>query len=345
MSPASRDGEAEPGRPHRADWGRVADGVFLAGLGVFFLLATTRGLPAGFWVEAVSFWPVLLVSAGIRIIFEKTAMPWGVLLGPIVVLATLFWLAWGDRPEIRPPGEWRALSAERPEGAERVRVHAKLAGVRVHLEARPLSPSLLAEGRAASRDSETHLEVSHDDGDATLRLQGRRGGFLLIGRRREVWELGLTDRIPLDVDVDGVFIRADVDLRRGRTTAVEVRGAFNSTTLRLPPPTGKVTIRLEGAFSTFGVIVPEGTPVRHHGPGFPVNFVSKGPAPEGFSGEEPGYQVIVEGAFTMLNIEEGPPPPGGWPPSHAEEPEVSPLPAEAGRPPAEDPGGAAPSGT
>jgi hypothetical protein len=96
MSPGSQDPDRESPRP-AADWGRVADGVFLAGLGAFFLLATTRGVPDGFWVEAVSFWPVLLVSWGIRIVFEKTRMQWGVLLGPAVVLSTLFWLAWGDR--------------------------------------------------------------------------------------------------------------------------------------------------------------------------------------------------------------------------------------------------------
>jgi hypothetical protein len=115
-----------------------------------------------------------------------------------------------------------------------------------------------------------------------------------------------------------------------------------------------VEIRLQGAFSDYDVIVPEGTPVRHHGPGFPINFVSKGPATDGISDEEPGYQVIIEGAFTMLDIEEGPAPEGGWPPlpEPAEAPDADvpteALPVEApaegeSRPPAEDPDGAAPS--
>ena len=355
MSPDRRDPDTEAPRP-AVDWGRVADGVFLAGLGIFFLVATTRGLPEGFWMDAISFWPVLLVSAGIRIVFEKTWMAWGVMLGPGVVLATLFWLAWGDRPDILPPGEWRTLSAERPGDVERAKVFAKLTGVHVDLEARPLAPSLLAEGRAASRESETRLRVSDDDGMATVRLQGRRGGFLLIGTRREVWELGLTSRLPLEVDLNGAFIRADVDLRKGQATYAEVNGAFNSVTLRLPPPQKDVTIRLEGAFNSFDVIVPEGTAVRYQGPGFPIGWVSRGPGSGDYPDGEPGYRVILDGAFTVVDIEEGPAPEGGWPPLlppteapdadapdeplPAEDPDGTSPPADTGpQPPAEDPGG------
>ena len=106
MSPDSSGSGSDHARP-QADWRRVADGVFLAGLGVFFLLATSRGLPDGFWVEAMSLWPVLRVSWGIRIVFEKTRFAYGMVLGPAVVLGTLFWLAWGDRPQLPPPGECR----------------------------------------------------------------------------------------------------------------------------------------------------------------------------------------------------------------------------------------------
>jgi hypothetical protein len=338
------------------DWGRVADGVFLAGLGVFFLLATTRGIPDGFWVEAVSFWPVLLVSWGIRIVFEKTAMPWGVLLGPAVVLATLFWLAWGDRPQLPPPGEWRALSVEGPEDVHRARLLVHMGGARVDIEARPLGSTTLAEGRVASRDGERRLRASEDEGEATVRLEGRRRGIMLIGLRHELWELGVTDRILLSVDMSGAALRANLDLRRGHATNSELSGAFNSVTLQLPRPSHQVAIRLEGAFNAFDVIVPEGTPVRYEGPGFPIGWVNKGPARNGLSDEEPGYRVILDGAFSFVDIDEGPAPEGGYPtplpprverpegeePRPPEAPDAAAPPAEAEpHPPAEDPNGSA----
>ena len=159
----SRNSLDDVPRP-RTDWGRVADGVGLAGLGVFFLVATVRGLPDGFWMEAISFWPVLLVSAGIRIVFEKTPLAAGMILGPLVVVGTLFWLAWGDAPQIRPPGEWQALSADRPPGVERARVDAELAGVHVGLESRPLGPGpLRILGRCNGNSSSATATVTVQD--------------------------------------------------------------------------------------------------------------------------------------------------------------------------------------
>jgi hypothetical protein len=328
----------------------VADGVFLAGLGVFFLTATARGLPDGFWIDAVSLWPVLLVSAGIRIVFDKTALAWGVVLGPLVVLGTLFWLAWGTPPERLPPGEWHEVAAERPPGTRSARVTAEMAGVEVSLTAGSLEPGLMATGRVASRDRTPELRVDDASGETTLRLRGRQGGFLVLGTRREVWELALEDDLPLSVDLEGVFIRTSADLRSGWVTEAKVSGAFNAWLLRLPPTVDPVNIRLEGAFSTFDVTVPEGTPVRVQGSGFPLNWLHKGPASDGHSDEEAGYNVIVEGAFSVVNIEESTAPEGGWPaprrarPSGTGEAGADEAPGQAsGAPsPPEDPDGATP---
>jgi hypothetical protein len=335
MASGSDDSGTEHSRP-QADWRRVADGVFLAGLGVFFLLATSRGLPEGFWIEAAKLWPVLLVSFGIRIVFEKTRFAYGMVLGPAVVLGTLFWLAWGDRPQLPPPGEWQALSVDRPEGLDRARVQLHLGGASVDLDARPLPPTLLAEGRVAARDNTTRLHLTDEEGEATLRLGERRQGILLIGLRHETWELGVTDQIPLSLDLSGAGVSANVDLRRGHAADSRVRGAFNTVTLHLPRTAEQVTIQLKGAFNSFDVIVPEGTPVSYEGPGFPIGWINEGPAADSLSEDEPGYRVILDGAFTFLDIDEGPPPEGGW--SEPLPPATHPAKDEP-HPPAEDPDG------
>ncbi len=96
-------------------------------------------------------------------------------------------------------------------------------------------------------------------------------------------------------------------------------------TLRLPRTAEQVTIKLKGAFNSLDVIVSEGTAVRYNGPGFPLGWVNKGPAEDGLEDGEPGYRVILEGAFSFVDIDDGPAPEGGW---------SEPL------PPAEDPDGA-----
>ena len=93
--------------------------------------------------------------------------------------------------------------------------------------------------------------------------------------------------------------------------------------------------------------VPEGTPVRYHGPGFPIVWLDEGPASDGAGEGEPGYEVVLEGAFSVVNIEETEPPEGGWPPARppletepqdAEAEESGPEQEEASPP--EDPSGA-----
>jgi hypothetical protein len=302
--PNSEPETSQPG----PDWGRVADGVFLIGLGVFFLVAQEKGLPESFWLELVPFWPILLVSLGIRVLFSKTRMSWAIVLGPLVVLAALFWLGFGDRPPLPPPGEWRPLSADRPPDVDRARILADLASARLDLEARPLAPQLLADGRAASRDSEPRLQVSEDAGEATVRLRGGRSGVVMVAARREHWQLAVSSGLPVSTELEGAFISGNIDLRKGRLAYGAVGGAFNTVVLRLPQPQEPVRIRLEGAFNAFDVTVPEGTPVRIHGPGFPINYLEEGPAERGLSEDGPGYEVILRGVFNSLDIREEPAP-------------------------------------
>ena len=84
----------EAARP-TADWARAAEGIQLAGIAVFLLMNTMGVLPWSFWLDAIALWPVLIMSAGVRIAFEKTRAPWLLLIGPVLVLGSLAWVASG----------------------------------------------------------------------------------------------------------------------------------------------------------------------------------------------------------------------------------------------------------
>jgi hypothetical protein len=315
------------------DWGRVADGVGFAGFGVFLLLSTVHGLPPGFWLDALSFWPVLLVSAGIRIIFDRSPLPWGALLGPLVVIGTLCWLAWGSPPQAAPPGEWHAVSAPRPPGVERLTLRATSIGGRLEIEARPLGPDLLARGRSASRRGRAVFRDTVEDHEVKLRLEGRQGGgVIVVPGRKELWQLAVADDVPLRVDIDCVMVRSDLRLEHGRVSGVEAKGPFQATELRLPAPHERVGVHLAGPFGSFTVVVPEGVPVHVQGPDAPFNLIFRGPARDRPIGDEPGYEIRFDGVFCSLSVEEGPPAAAPGPPPPAEA-----LPAAAPASPAEAP--------
>jgi hypothetical protein len=88
--------------------------------------------------------------------------------------------------------------------------------------------------------------------------------------------------------------------------------------------------------------------VRYDGPGFPLVWGDRASTQEEIGEDMPGYEIILEGAFSVVNIEECPPPEGGWPaprmspePPETREESAEPAPAETGSgPPPEDPDGA-----
>jgi hypothetical protein len=332
----------ERGYPGGVDWGRVADGVGLAGFGVFLLLSTAHGLPAGFWLDALSFWPVLLVSAGIRIVFDRSPLPWGALLGPLVVIGTLCWLAWGNPPQGAPPGAWHDVSAARPPGVERVTLEASSVGGRLEVEARALGPDVLARGRSASRHGRALFRETVEDHEVKLRLEGRQGGGVIVmPGRKELWQLAVADDLPLRVHLDGVMVRSDLRLEHGRVSGVDLEGPFQATELRLPATRARVGVHLGGPFGSFTVVVPEGVPVHVQGPDVPFNLLFRGPARDQPIGDEPGYEIRFEGVFCSLSIEEGPPAaaPAPAPPAEAppRPPAEAPPPAASPPPPPEAP--------
>jgi hypothetical protein len=97
---------------------------------------------------------------------------------------------------------------------------------------------------------------------------------------------------------------------------------------------------MNGVFNSLSLSVPEGTPVRVHGPGLPFNAVDRGV--RGAEGR-PGYDVNVQGIFSAVEVRTDPalsrePPPVVRPADAPAPvpPAAPPLPSPS-RPPAEAP--------
>jgi hypothetical protein len=325
-------GAEKPG----ADWARAAEGIQLAGLAVFLLLNTMGYLPWSFWLDAIALWPLLIMSAGIRIAFEKTRARWLVLVGPAIILGGLAWLASGARPE-RPAGPMQAETVDRPEGVERVEVETRLAGARVGVAVvDQMPPGRLVDGGSVGRHESARLEAEADGGVARVRLRGgERHGVVFLPRPKERWDLRLPAELPLRVRVAGAGVSGELDLTAGTVEGLQADGVFIGVDARLPAPRQETEVRMKGVFNSLDLVVPDGVPVRVHGAGLPFNAVDRGV--RGTEGR-PGYDVHVEGIFSAVEVRTdraiSPEPPPR--PSPAATPAPSPAPE---RPPAEAPPG------
>ncbi len=304
--PSTTDPETGPAKRRRPDWVHATDGVFLIGLGVFALLNASGKLPWSFWYDALSLWPILLVSMGLRIAVERSRTPWLSLLGPVVVLTTLAALATGRLDAA--PGPWQSVAVARPQGAETLTLRVKFASARVDVASRPVLAGLMVEGRQGSRESKARVATKQEGAEAkvTLDMQNRGWSSLLPGRISR-WELGATDAMPVKVELDGVLIGGRFDFTRSQLEPSHFRGAFNGIDLRLPRPAAPVRIDVGGVFNAVDLYVPAGTPIRVHGPGYPFNIVDRGSG-DPKDAANPGYEVHFGGVFSRVGVSELPTP-------------------------------------
>jgi hypothetical protein len=295
MTEGERRAAARPG----ADWARAAEGLQLVGFAVFLLLNTTGALPWSFWIDAIALWPVLVMSAGVKIAFEKSRAPWLLLLGPALVLGSLAWLASGQRPE-GPVGPWEEASLERPEGTRQVALEARLAGTRLRVVAADDLPAdRLVVGRSVGRSESTRFDAHARDGVAEVRLDGGRKNVVFLPRPRQRWDLRVPAGLPLRLDVKGAGVGGDFDLTAGSLDGLRSQGVFIGVGARLPAPRRDTDVRMAGVFNSLTLTVPEGTPVRVEGAGLPFNAVDRGvPGTDG----RPGYNVRLEGIFSAVEV-------------------------------------------
>jgi hypothetical protein len=337
----ARCGGASEVEPQGANWPKAAEGIQLAGFAIFLLLNTTGVLPWSFWLDAIALWPLLIMSAGIKIAFEKSRARWLVLLGPVIILGGLAWLASGHRPEMAT-GPWEAENLSRPQGTEKVELEAELAGARLHLVAADDVPQgILVEGRSHGRGDNVRFEVDAEEGTARVHVGGgKKHNVVFMPRPREGWDLRLPARLPLRVHVSGAGVGADFDLTAAPLDGLVTEGIFIGVDARLPAPRKDTEIRMNGVFNSLSLSVPEGTPVRVHGPGLPFNAVNRGM--RGAEGR-PGYDVSAQGIFSAVEVRTDaassrePPPVTPAATAHPEAPHgPSPAPSPR-RPPAEAP--------
>jgi hypothetical protein len=284
------------------DWVRLADGVFLAGLGVFAYLSATDRLPWTFWFDVLSMWPILLITAGLRIAVGQTRQAWMIVFGPLLVLAVLAGMASG-RLDRAAPGPWQSFSEAHGTEATRVVLAGALHSSRVELVAQSLPEGVALQGRRGSREDRARVERKPDPKtDRITLVNGDYGLATILPGRMSRWELAATDAVPVGVRLEGAVIGSKIDLTRGALADATFAGVFLGSEMRLPRPKAPVKVTVKGVFNVVELVVPPGTPVRVHGPGLPANVVDRGNGADPFDPANPGYEVRIEGIFSRLGV-------------------------------------------
>lgn len=290
-------------------WRRASRGLYFLGFGVLFLLTTLDVIPGSFWFEALAYWPLILVAIGIRMIFQRSPAPWGVLLSPLVIFSTLAWVAATQPAEARTG--WGGLVADAPRSLDRWTFEGHMALTELDLRSAELPANRLVEGRVSPADQRS-LRIRDWRGGTRVELSSvkhRLIGINVIPGLHGAWDLGLANSLPMEMILKGAFTGGGADLSTARLSGLDLEGAFHNLELRLPRPESTVRLSVEGAFNDIEILVPPEVPVSVSSDGA-INVVDGRPDPP--RSGVPGYRLRVEGFMNHVEILSDPdaPPPG-----------------------------------
>ena len=185
---------------------RIRTGVIFICCGIVLLLNTLDYVSWSVWFKILSLWPVLLIAIGIELIFKKTFLSFLSILSPIILILAIL------GPVYFGYGEWT-------QGAEFTRDHKwqkpfeeriKQAKVTVEFKAGELeikSDTLdLIDARLDYWNKEPECDFFFSDLDSTARIKIKGGrnewsDWVLKGWKRHQWEIGLSNRVPLELEL------------------------------------------------------------------------------------------------------------------------------------------------
>lgn len=303
------DGGERRRHDQRAPNRSVVGPLLLILLGVALLL-DNLGIWSLSWGDVLRLWPLLLVLAGLQIVFSRTT--WGGIVSLLVVIAVIVGVV-----ALSPP-EGRASTAEEviaypARGIDAAVVRADL-GIGV-LEMGALEGSDQVFELSARYDR-GQVRLTHDvqieDGTAQVRLgtTSRSTGWSPLGGRFEsAWHLRLSPDVPLQLDVITGVSRARLDLQRLDVTRLTVNAGVGEVHISLPEA-GRYDVTVDGGVGSLRIDVPEGMEARLRvDRGLGALDVASRFRPQGVYYVTPGYEdadaradIDVDGGVGSITI-------------------------------------------
>ncbi|MBI2918568.1 MAG: hypothetical protein HYY01_11325 [Chloroflexi bacterium] len=238
----------------RFPWG----GVILVLLGVLFLLNTLGVLPWGWWSSLMQLWPVLLVLAGVYLLWGRARpMATAIAMGVIIVAAIGVAALAGTIPLGRSTPEtfWEPLS-----GVTRAKVDVNFGAGDLTITSLPAGTDRLVEGEFEGRGGGQRVvrELRTRDNTAELRIEsGTKGSFSWFRNGfNSNGELRLAPEVPMDLAVTAGASSARLDLTDLRISNLQLDLGASKANVFLPKPAGTARAVVKAGAADIDLIVP-----------------------------------------------------------------------------------------
>ncbi|MBI3742394.1 MAG: hypothetical protein HY257_11665, partial [Chloroflexi bacterium] len=237
--------------------------LILITIGVLLLLANLGYLPFSFWEIAARFWPLVLILIGLDIIFGRQSMLASLALIAlwILLLAGIFWYALSQNVAAPTSAPATGDAINEPLGA------LKSATINLNLGISPVTINAL------SNDSNDLVNgtFSHSPGlqitktftasDSEGKFILKEEGNVLAGNVQSKLDLSLTQKIPLQIKVNGGVGRATLDLANVNAPTVNYDAGVGALQITAPK-NGVTTMKVNGGVGAISITIPPGVAAR-----------------------------------------------------------------------------------
>jgi Domain of unknown function (DUF5668) len=293
--------------------------VLLIAVGVIAILLNFGWIPGARLLRAFDLWPLVLVVAGLGLVFRALLEPplARSLTVAVTVLALVGIVAY---VVLAPPVPAATSTAGTVSTSSSAPLNSAASG-RLQIESGATSVDV--HGGAGSENlyearfdfPQGHApEVQVNGGNVVVR--GRGGtGLSLLGQGKPRTSIALNSSIPWDVEVGGGASQADLDLRGLDLRSLKVDSGASHLDVHLPSPRGTVEVDVSGGATSVDIARPRGVPVQARVSGGASNLEvdSKRVATLGGSGVQTSagwgstadrYDISISGGANNVDIKE-----------------------------------------
>ena len=249
--------------PSRLRWG-----LLFITVGVMFLLNNTDQLDWDYWLELLSWWPLLLIAIGIEKIFLKTKLQAISYLAPIILVAGMVYVAFdtGGREYRRGFFTSYSWSTGGDQAIEKIDAVIDHGGADLYVSRTGFD---LASARFDRFSRKPDIDFSKSGSVAKLEIarRGRIYSGVVFGNRRHGrdWRLSFSDEVPLELKCIGDESEVTLNLESVPLEALLLENDDGDIYLKIGDRVALVNVEIAGYDADFRLKVPDGCGIKVQG--------------------------------------------------------------------------------
>ncbi len=236
--------------------------IILVGIGVILLLNTLAIVDWNIWRSLLNLWPILIIAAGLDILFGRRSALGSLIVGIILMVLVLggIWLIAGQYQA----GDGITHTIEQPlDGVTKAEINI-VAGAGTLVLNALADNDLLIKGRVELRsDQQLNEKYEVSSGVASYAIDSNNPDFILLGgfKALEDWKLDLNRDIPIVLTLSTGVGQSQLNLQCLNLIDFQLKAGVGSIDL-LMPQRGKVRAELSGGVANMTIEIPQNVGVK-----------------------------------------------------------------------------------